>query len=138
MAALKRERRPFEDRETDDDGDEIIIKSDGTVVKAEQQQRDDLAKLEEYINRAHPMIMQINQLFNQWVAGVEAKPPHDRWTQLKFIITGMEGLPKPTQAWRFRFEQVHHLYMIHKARWEKLMSDVENGRIVRRAGPKNR
>jgi hypothetical protein len=52
------------------------------------------------------------------------------------MITQMTHATKASTADRFKFSGVLQSYNTHKARWDKLLADVESGKIKRVAGPK--
>jgi hypothetical protein len=102
------------------------------------QSGDQNAKLVEYIEKVEPMIKSINTLYNQFAAGVEHRPPLEKLAQLEHIMKILNQLPKVTPAYRFRYQSVLTLYSSYKSRWNKLMQDIESGKIKRWAAPKNR
>ena len=43
-------------------------------------------------------------------------------------------MAKPTPAYRFRFQNLQATYNMYRQKWDKLLADVENGKVKRR-GP---
>ena len=93
-------------------------------------------KLLEGFERAEPLIEQLNSLYNQYITGVEQKPPLERRKQLDQLMTMMQGLGKPTSAYQFRFNSLNASYVAHRERWDRMLKDLESGKIKRITGPK--
>jgi hypothetical protein len=79
-----------------------------------------------------PMIEQVNGLYNMFVAGVETKPPLEKQKQLEKLIKSLHDEPKTTPALRFRATSVISSFMVHKDKWERLLKDIESGKVLRR------
>ena len=94
-------------------------------------------KLLEYFQRVEPLIAQVNSLYNQFVAGAETRPPLERRKQLDEIMAALQGFSKPTPAYQFRYTTLNASYLTHRDRWDKLIMDLESGKIKRTAGPKS-
>ncbi|MGK5081986.1 hypothetical protein WDW37_01680 [Bdellovibrionota bacterium FG-1] len=88
-------------------------------------------KLIELIKRAEPLIEQVNGLYNQYVAGVESRPPIERRKHLDELMVSIQGLPKPTPAYQFRYQTLNASYLTHRERWERMCKDLESGKIRR-------
>lgn len=108
----------------------------------EEQAEDDggpsadyLQKLDELLKRAEPLIMQVNASYNQYAAGVEIRPPTERVSQLEQMMNQLMLMAKPTPAYRFRFQHVQGTYNSYKKRWDKLLQDIDSGKIKRFASP---
>ncbi|MCM2279972.1 MAG: hypothetical protein NDJ89_18015 [Oligoflexia bacterium] len=97
---------------------------------------DYVAKMNELMNRAEPMILSVNSSFNMYAAGVEIRPPTERFNQLEQMMLTLTMMAKPTPAYRFRFQNLQSTYNTYKRKWEKLLQDIESGKIKRFAGPK--
>ena len=100
--------------------------------------KDYLVKLDELLRRAEPLIAQINGSYNQYVAGVEINPPIDRRLQLDQMILTLQMMAKPTAAYRFRYGGVLATYNAFRIRWDKLILDLESGKIQRRVQPRRK
>jgi hypothetical protein len=92
-------------------------------------------KLVELIERALPLIEQLNNLYNQYISGVERCPPLERRKQLDQLMATLTLMSKPTPAYQFRFNTLNSSYLTHRERWERLCKDLESGKIKRTAGP---
>lgn len=96
----------------------------------------EIDKLIELLTRAEPMIEQVNNLYNQYLAGIEARPPLERRKQLEQVMTTLQLMNKPTPAYQFRYSSLNMSYSSHRDRWDRLAKDLEAGRIKRAAGPR--
>ena len=120
-------------RYDDDDDDDKDRKGDDDGFG-----EDYTKKLDELLNRAEPLIFQVNGSYNQYAAGVEIRPPIERATQLEQMMTTLMLMAKPTPAYRFRFQNVQATYNTYKKRWDKLVQDLDSGKIKRFAGPQRK
>ncbi len=82
-------------------------------------------KLVELIQRAEPMIEQLNNLYNMYFAGAEKRPPIERRSQLDQLMATLQLMSKPTPALQFRFSTLQSQYITHRDRWEKLLKQHE-------------
>jgi hypothetical protein len=94
-----------------------------------EEEKSTSQQLEELMNQAEPMIDQINNLYKMYSTGVERLPPLQKRQQLDSIVTRMGTLPKATQSQRFRFSSFVSRYNTMKDRWERLLKEVESGKI---------
>lgn len=85
---------------------------------------------EELLNRAEPMIEQINNLYGHYVSGLEKRPPNEQRKQLETIMTQLLGM-KGTAADRFRISSLNTRFTTFRERWDKIMRDLESGKIQR-------
>jgi len=89
---------------------------------------DPTQKLSELMDRAGPMMEQLNNLYGMFFAGVEKRPPVERRQILDSVMQQISGLPRPTPALQFRVQTVISTYNSHKDRWDKLLREREQGR----------
>jgi thiamine kinase-like enzyme len=90
------------------------------------------AKIDELIARAEPMVEQVNNLYTQFVAGVERLPPLERRKQLEQILAQLQTIHKPNATYSFKVNTLHTRFITMRDRWDKLIKDLESGKIVRR------
>jgi len=90
-------------------------------------------KLDELIERGEPLIEQVNNLYNQYFSGAERLPPVERRKQLDQLMQTIQLMAKPTAGIRFKCEALLNQYNTYKDRWERMLRDLESGKI-RRAG----
>jgi hypothetical protein len=88
-------------------------------------------KLMELFQRAEPLIEQLNNLYNQYLAGVESRPPLERRKILDTTMATLQAMAKPTPAYQFRFTTLNASYVTHRDRWDRLIKDLEMGKIKR-------
>lgn len=119
--------------------DDVLSKKRKALLSlTEEDTKDESAsteKLRELLDRAGPMIDQLNNLYNQYIAGALQTPPLERRNQLDSIISTVTVMAKPTKALRFKFNTIQGKYIIYRDRWDKRMKDLESGKIKRIAGP---
>lgn len=76
-------------------------------------------------------IDQVNNLFQMYIAGVERLPPIEKQKLLDQSMIRLESMEKATPAARFRYQALQSRYQTYKNRWEKLLKDLEAGKIKR-------
>jgi hypothetical protein len=139
LKQLREERREEDQKESlrqarignRDTGKEVNILADDVSRRVDYN-----TKLQELLDRAAPLVEQVNALYNQFFAGVESRPPVERRKLLDGLIAQLEGMSKPTVQYQFRFNNIAASYLTYKSRWDKQTKALENGRIKRPAGPK--
>jgi len=94
------------------------------------------AKFEELAHRAEPLIEQVNNLYQMYATGLEPRPPMEQRKMLDQLVTTMATMGKPTPAQQFRFSNLQQKYTAYKDRWERLLKDIESGKIKRITGAK--
>lgn len=99
-------------------------KDDSMIVDMSEAE---LQRLSDLLDRAVPLIEQVNSLYNQFRMGVEKRPPNERQSQLDQVITAIQSMRKPTEGARFRVRQLVSKYMAYKDRWDRILKIVENG-----------
>lgn len=114
-------------REAEDERDTERLKANPTPGKPLSDPTGD--KFIELIERAEPMIEQLNTLYNMYAAGAEKLPPTERRKQLDQTMTALQMLNKGTLANRFRYNSVQNRYQSHCERWDRMMKSLEGGRV---------
>jgi hypothetical protein len=115
--ALEREHaREAEDRARDAEGD----------------------RLRAAFGEVESMFDQLNSLYNQFVLGLEWKPPIEKRRKLDRLMAELSRTPKPTQTLMFRWGTVQSAYTSHKERWDRQVKGIESGKIKRlvKRGPR--
>lgn len=97
-----------------------------------------IGTMSELFDRMEPLIERLNSLYNQYILGVETRPPIEVRSQLDQLVTKLRNLGKPTPAQQFRFSTLNTSYNMHCDRWDRMCKDLESGKIKRVAGPKKR
>ncbi len=95
-------------------------------------------KLDELLQRAEPMIEQLNNLYAMFFSGVEARAPIERRKNLDQLMYTLQLTAKPTSAMQFRYNTLYNHFMVMRDKWDRMMKDLENGKIRRVTGPKAR
>ena len=125
-------RRRYGDDDEDDEKEDLNLykgaqtRNEAAVPKAVSGE-----KYEEQLARVEPMILQLNNLYNQFIAGAERSPPTERRKQLDQMMAGLQLASKPTPTAQFKFQSLWTQYKTNADRWDKLMHDLETGKIKR-------
>jgi hypothetical protein len=93
-------------------------------------------KLDELLLRADPLVEQLNNLYNIYISGAEQIPPTERRKNLDMIMVTLQMMSKPTPGALYKYTAIQAKYDTYRNRWDKLLKDLESGKIKRRVGPK--
>ena len=122
-------------RDRDDDEDE---KEELNLYKGAQARKETAApekvsgeKFLEMLDRVEPSIQSLNNSYNQFIAGAEKLPPIEKRKALDQLMASLTSSPKPTQSLQFRFQTMWTQYRTYADKWDKLMKDLESGKIKR-------
>ncbi len=128
----------FRDRRLREEAEEEEKKKDETELLNRQGIKKKLGSIEggtekvnELVQRAEPLIEQINNLYNQFISGAEKLPPTERRKQLEQTMVQLQYISKPTPAILFRCNTLEAHYLTYRDKWDKLMRDLEAGKIKR-------
>ncbi|MBC7386409.1 MAG: hypothetical protein H7301_09660 [Cryobacterium sp.] len=89
----------------------------------------------ELLTKCEMMMEQITNLYAMWIQGIERTPPITMRKHLEDLILKIQTAPKPTTNLKFRVTQFQTKYATYKDKWERLIRDVEAGKIfVKRRG----
>ena len=102
-----------------------------TATKDARGEESVSVKIDELLQRAEPMIEQVNSLYQQFVAGVERLPPLERRKQLEQLMGQLQLIQKPNSTYSFRVNTLHTRFVTMRDRWERLIRDIESGKINR-------
>ncbi len=123
-------------REREDERDsESVAPSSPAAAKASEGGTE---KLIELLKQVEPMIEQVHMLYNQFLAGVEKRPPIERRKQLDQLMETIQAMFKPTPAAQFRANTVRTRYQSYRDRWDKTIKDLEDGKIKKGPGAAGR
>jgi hypothetical protein len=92
-------------------------------------------KLDDLLLRADPLIEQLNNLYNIYVSGAEQIPPTERRKNIDQIMVTLQMISKPTPGALYKYTAIHAKYESYRNRWDKMMKDLESGKLKRRVGP---
>jgi hypothetical protein len=127
-----RERKRRRDEEDDKEREkELLGRTDGVIRKSDLSGVSS-EKVDELILRAEPMIDQIQGLYNQYLSGIEKHPPNERRKQLEQLMYTLQLVSKPTAGLQFRYQTLNAKYVSYRERWDKVLKDLEDGKIKRR------
>jgi len=79
----------------------------------------DTDKILASIHEAEVMIERLNSLYNQFLSGMEKRPPVEVRSRLDHLMTSLAQSSKLTPQVRFRYQTLFARYSIHKERWER-------------------
>ena len=94
-----------------------------------QQQGTDYI-LVELIQKAESLMEQIQGLYNMYVAGMERTPPVTHRKHLEDIAFKIQNAAKTSAGLKFRAQQFHAKYQTYKDKWDRLMKDIESGKVI--------
>jgi hypothetical protein len=89
-------------------------------------------QLEKTLESTRVLIEQINNLYNMFVAGIEERAPIEKRKLLDKTMEQIMAAPKPTSASLFRYQTLLGHYHTYKDRWDRLLRDLESGKVARR------
>lgn len=90
------------------------------------------------MRRAEPMIDQLDATYRQYVLGVEDRQPIERRLHLEQTIAAIMYAPKTTTEVKFRFDVLYTRFITFRERWDKMIKDLESGKIQRVTGGKRK
>jgi hypothetical protein len=132
-----RRRRREREEEAEEEERQALAKKTGKPVISDKDSLTE--KIDELIRRAEPMIEQVNALYNMYMSGAETRPPLERRKQLELVMEALQGMGGVAIAsYQFRFRSTLSSYIAHRDRWDKLLRDLEAGKIQRTGNPKRK
>ncbi|MBL7715626.1 MAG: hypothetical protein JNL01_09175 [Bdellovibrionales bacterium] len=93
-------------------------------------------KLLQLLEQVPQVIEQVNNLYQQFFSGVERVPPTERRKQLDQMALSIQMTPKVNAGLQFKANTVYQAYQSAKDRWDRMLKDLESGKLKRTAGPK--
>lgn len=84
------------------------------------------------MDMVEPMLEQLNNLYNQYVNGVEGHPPVLKRQQIDQLMFTLHMSPKHTQGLRYRADTIYARFVAYRNRWDRLLRDIEAGRVKRK------
>jgi hypothetical protein len=118
---------------------EDAIERDNEGQAAERKLEADADMLRLKFEEAEKLIDILQSKYNQFMLGLEHKPPLDMRSKLDRLIAELLRTPKPTQVLTFRWGTLQSSYASHKERWDRGVKAVESGkvkRLIKREGPR--
>ena len=123
-------------REREDELDAEIQKNKKASIRDSAPNKELLGeKLDDLLARAEPLVEQLNNLYNIYASGAELNPPIERRKNLEQVMVTLQMMPKPTPGALYKYTAIQGKFQTYRNRWDKLMKDLESGKIRRRVGP---
>lgn len=119
------DRRKRRWREREDEAEQERLKKKNPEKYLEENPEEKFKKLFEQVE---PLLEQLNNLYRNYVNGVEKRPPLERRKRLDQLITTLQMLPKSTSKMRFDFQMMFARYQTQSALWDKMLRKLEAGR----------
>jgi hypothetical protein len=129
---LRKRLREREDEQEARERAEKAKNRDGGVVSNKEAIGE---KVDELLLRADPLIEQLNNLYNIYISGTERNPPNERRKHLDQIMATLQNISKPSAGLLYRYTSLASKYQTYKNRWDKVLKDLEDGKIKRRVVP---
>jgi hypothetical protein len=128
----KRRREREVEQDEEEKNERELRKGAGTS----EGSRNRSSELDELIQRADAMIEQVSNLYNMFAVGVERLAPIERRKQLEQVMLSIQMMSKPTPSSLFKANSIQSRYQSQRERWDKLLRDIESGKVKRITGPK--
>lgn len=93
-------------------------------------------QIDELIQKIEPLIEQVNNLYQMFISGIERLPPNEKRKQLEALLHQLQNIPKPNQTYHFRVSTLNAHLSTLRDRWDRLIRDLESGKIRRPTGSK--
>src|SRR4051812_31333869 len=103
----RRRRREREDEQDAAQEAKGSLKNIGLKSGAPAQAGGGTEKIDELIQRADPMIDQLNNLYSMFLSGAESIPPTERRKQLDQLMATLQMINKPTPSYQFKYSTLH-------------------------------
>jgi hypothetical protein len=95
-------------------------------------------QIETWIKDSNILIEQVNNLYQMYVGGAEKNPPIVQRKRLEELIHKVQMATKSTTTLRFLSSNLNSKFLTFKDKWEKLLKDLESGKVKRRGEKKER
>ena len=99
---------------------------------AESVVQDGSVDFTELFKKIDIMVDQLSNLYNQYIAGAEKRPPVEKRKQFDQLIEFLTNVPKPTMSIKFKSMTMLTQSQTKKEHWDKLLRKLEAGKIKRR------
>jgi len=136
---IRKRRREREKERDEEEERERQLKKKGEIAPSLDNSESHVEfseKLDDLTHRADTMIEQLNNLYHMFAVGIEKMAPITRRKQLDEIMVAIQMAPKMTPSSLFKTNNIQSRYHTHKERWDKLLKDLESGKVKRVTGPK--
>ena len=133
---MARDREQIKRRWEDSEDDQDSTNGTGGINPGIEgsESKDVGKKFDEMMARAEPMVEQLNHLYKSFTLGLDKIPPNVKRRQLDQLMVALLSIQKINATYRFRFETLNAKYLAHRDRWDRMMKDLESGKIKRIVG----
>lgn len=126
--AWSRFRERDEEREQEQK-EQLNIESGGKPNRSENAASGEGTILD-LISKAEIMIDQVQNLYHMYTSGLERLPPITQRKLLDDLATKILAAPKLSASASFRANSFTTKMQTYRDKWDKIMRDVESGKIV--------
>lgn len=84
--------------------------------------------IEKLIQLIEPLIEQVGNLYAQYFAGLEKRPPVEKRQLLDSSVAQLVATPKTTPSMQFRAQTIIQRHQTHKERWDRMLKENEKGK----------
>ncbi len=110
----------------------------GVETAATPEKENNSVKIDGLLKRIEPLLEQVNNLYNLFATGVERLPPREKRKQLETWIANLQATPKANPTYAFKVTTLVNRFATFRDRWDRLVRDLESGKIKRIVGPKKK
>lgn len=89
------------------------------------------AELLDWMERAEKLIDQLNNLYRMYSTGIEKLVPIEKRQHLEALMFRIAQAPKSKTELKYRYDALQGKFGTYRDRWERLLRDIEAGRIKR-------
>lgn len=90
-----------------------------------------LHQANEEFTKVEVLIEQINHHYQMYLAGLEQLPPKEKRSRLEKEMHMLSDSRKNT-ALKFRWNTLHAHFISARERWDRILRDLESGKVQRR------
>lgn len=84
----------------------------------------------ELIGKCEILLEQITNLYGMWIQGFERTPPITQRSHLEDLVLKIRSASQPSANLRFRVAEFQTKFSTYKDKWERILKDVESGKIT--------
>jgi hypothetical protein len=88
-------------------------------------------KVRDLLEKAEPLMELVDNKYRMYQVGQDRLPPAEKRRLLDSMMFQLQQLPKPTLSLKFKVDQLRTRYVTMKDRWDRLIKDIESGKIRR-------
>ena len=91
--------------------------------------------LHQLLEKVSSMTEQVDHLYQQYIQGLEKKPPVELRKQLENHIDQLKKTPASSNSLtQFQVQNQLSKFQTYRERWDKFLKDIESGKIKRSVG----